>query len=182
MSTRVLIKMSTCVWICKVLGLRSNHSFCFFVVFFPPSLRPLLNHRQFTTPCICKPEPAVGGSVLSRFLALEFPSNSVCSGFSLKIDIWIRKLQSSFKTKRQQKTRRQSSVFVALVSWTVFKSVIERQIIHYLHICVCLGSHLDVTEVRIPILRYSSWIIFCMLVWEILNLIQFSSAARFSNI
>lgn len=29
MSTRVLIKVSTCVWICKVLGLRSNHRFVF---------------------------------------------------------------------------------------------------------------------------------------------------------
>lgn len=30
MSTRVLIKVSPCVWICKVAGLRSNHRLVFF--------------------------------------------------------------------------------------------------------------------------------------------------------
>lgn len=59
MSTRVLIKVSPCVWICKVAGLRSNHRlvFCFFSVAFSEGC--LYITSQSGTLCVSKPEPAV---------------------------------------------------------------------------------------------------------------------------
>lgn len=94
MSTQVLIKVSPCVWICKVAGLRSNHRLVFFV-FHCFSLRPPLYHQPVRNAvCLQTRASCRGGGesvfVLCCFLALEFTSNKARAAavFSSRMDIW----------------------------------------------------------------------------------------------
>lgn len=79
MSTWVLIKVSTCIWICKVLGLRSNHHFGFSC----SSLRPLLNHPHFTTLSL-QTRASCWGKRRSCVVLLDFfSSKELCAAVSL---------------------------------------------------------------------------------------------------
>lgn len=90
MSTRVLIKVSW-VWICKVLGLRSNHRLLFFSFFLKAASKSpsVHNIRPLQTRASCRRKKA-----LFCFPALEFPSNSVSA---VHLDMKIANQQATSK-------------------------------------------------------------------------------------